>query len=243
MRSILRHGPGAQLVCFGVVDTHIHVLLCGARTDAGEAMRRIELACHRLLHLTRRFQGARIRPIENQRHLNNTLHYILRQPQHHEVALDEVSEGSAIHDLLGLRVPGLALAGALLVELPRVHPESLVQHLGLPAEELAGWDAPLVEAELPWLLDSAAAAFAVRDVLWRSKRFTALRAAMVLAVGSGVPVGRIAEHTGLARSSIWRLRRHSVDPAWIRCVRRQVRLRIALGLRRAEASGIDEMAP
>ncbi len=240
VRSVLRHGQPAGLLCFAVIDTHLHVLLCGRRADAGEAMRRIELACHRLLLLDRRFQGARIRPVEDQLHLTNTVHYILRQPLHHAVAGDGLNEGSAIHDLLGLRVPGLPLPGVLLTELPRMRVAELLPHLGLSSDELTGWDFPLTEAELPWLLDSAAAAFAVRDMLRRSKHCASLRAAMVRAVGDEVATGRIAAHTGLARSSICRLRARPVDAAWVRCVRRQVRLRIAVTLRRdAEPLGMS----
>jgi len=240
VRSILRHGARARLICFAVVDTHLHVLLCGSREHAGEAMRRIELACHRLLLLDRRFQGARIRPVENQRHLNNTLHYILRQPRHHGVGVDDVNEGSAMHDLLGLRVPGLWLPGALLTELPRVRAEDLIPSFGLSREEMAGWDSPLVDSELSWLLDATGAAFAVADVLRRSKHFTALRAAMIQSVDQRLGLERVAAATGLHPSTVWRLRQRPVARAWVLCVRRQVRLRIALALRRAEADAARE---
>jgi len=240
VRAILRHGLPAGLIAYAVVDTHLHALFVGERREVGEAMRRMELACHRLLGLRNRFDGARILPIRDQRHLRNVLPYVLRQVERHELLTDALQEGSAIHDLLGLRPVGAGLPRALLAELPRIVLDSLWRQLGVEPEEVSGWDAPLVEADLPYLEEATLAAFASSSIRSRSRQHRRALGAMVQAA-AGLSAPRVGRAVGLAHTTVTRLQRQSVPPAWVAAIRRQVRLRRRL----AEGAhvGSDRLSP
>ena len=231
--AILKHGRRAGLIAYAVVDTHMHCVFVCERGLAGEAMRRIELSCHRRLGLGQRFDGARIRPIRDQGHLRNVIPYVLNQVRRHELQTDSLQEGSALHDLLGLRVPGLGLPDALQAELPRVVLPSLWRQLGVEPELTEDWARGLDPAELPHLREAAQAAFALRFIGGRGHPL--VRAAMVQAAGTH-SIRVTARAAGVARSTIARLRAMHVPTSWIHAIRRQVRLR-------CRAKRLREQAP
>lgn len=224
VRAILKHGPRAGLIAFCVVDTHLHVLFVGKRAVVGEAMRRIELSCHRRLNLEHRFDGARILPVRDQHHLRNVVPYVLNQLARHDVLTDPLQEGSALHDLLGLRVPGAHLAGALQAEQPRLVIERMWTNLGVQPADVASWVRPLEEEELPLVVEATRSAFALARVRRRGHVHRLVRAAMVQAA-AGHSARSIERSIGLGHTTVRGLRKELVPLSWIEAIRRQVRLR------------------
>jgi hypothetical protein len=237
VRAILKHGPPAGLIAYCVVDTHLHALFVGKRVAVGEAMRRIELSCHRRLNLEHRFDGARILPVRDQRHLRNVVPYILNQLARHEVLTDPLQEGSALHDLLGLRVPGAHLAGALQAEQPRLVIDRMWTSLGLQPEEVTTWTRALKLEELAFVAEATRAAFAIGRVRRRGNGHRLVRAAMVQA-GAGHSARTIAGWVGLSYSTVSALLKRDAPRAWVDAIRRQVRLRAW-----AASRGAGEGAP
>jgi len=229
IRAVLRHGRPAGLIAYCVVDTHLHAVFVGDRVRIGEAMRRLEIACHQLLKLRRRFEGARIRPVRDQAHLRSTVDYVLRQLDRHAIRTDALGESSSVHDLLGARVPGLFLVDRLLEELPRGNvgdPWRLVGASGALAEV---WDDPLEAHELHTLPEATCRAFALRGLRGRSRERTRARAAMVQAASPRLGATAIARELGLSRGAVLHLRRVDVPDSWILAVRRQARLGLRAG--------------
>ena len=238
--AVLRHGAPAGLIAHCVVDTHLHALFVGDRVRVGEAMRRIELACHQLLPLEQRFEGARIRPVRDQHHLRYSVGYVLRQLDRHEIRVDRLGEGSAAHDLLGARVPGLSLGRRLLEELPRGDIGDLWRLVGATPELGSRWDRPVADSELAELREATLRAFALATLRRRSRRLTMVRAAMVQAAAPEIGSTALARAIGLSRGAVINLRRQVVPDSWIRAVRRQVHLGLSAG--RALAGGPPEAA-
>lgn len=224
MRAVLKHGPRAGLIAFCVVDTHLHAVFAGDRVAVGEAMRRIELSCHRRLRLRHRFEGARILPVRDQGHLRNVVPYVLGQIERHGVLTDPHQEGSGLHDLLGLRPPGANLARALREEQPRLVIETMWSALGVLPAEVATWGRPLGVHELPGLLDATLAAFAIDRVRRRGRGHRLVKAAMVQAA-AGFSARAIAKVAGICRTTVSGLLLEPVPRSWIEAIRRQVRLR------------------
>lgn len=226
IRAILQHGLPAGLIAFCVVDTHLHALFVGDRGDVGEAMRRIELSCHRRLGLRHRFDGARIRPVRDQRHLRSVIPYILDQVVRHELVTDPLQEGSSLHDLLGLRVPGGKLARGFTAEQPRIVVTEYAEKLGVTPQQWATWGEPLAAEDLKYLLDATCAAFAIRSVRPRLAVHRPVRAAMVQAAGRH-SARAIARATGLSHQTVRRLLEVPVPDGWLFAIRGQVWLRRA----------------
>ncbi len=225
VRAILKHGPPGGLIAFCVVDTHMHALFAGKRIVVGEAMRRIELSCHRRLKLEHRFDGARVLPVRDQSHLRNVVPYILNQVARHAVLTDPLQEGSALHDLLGLRVPGAHLAGALQAEQPRLAIERMWTSFGLQPADVEAWNRPLEQEELRFVNEATRAAFAIGRVRRRGHVHRLVRAAMAQAA-DGHSARAIERTIGLSNTTVRGLRKERVPRAWIDAIRRQVRLRV-----------------
>ena len=222
------------LVVFAVVDNHMHLLLHGPREEVGETMRRLELSFHHHLPIPRPFERARFRRVADRDHLWRAVPYILKQIDRHGVRTDPLWEGSALHDLLGLRVPGRALHRRLLRHLPRLREGTLLGWLDVGAELAAVWDEPVDGERLGLLADAAAAAFALPNLCAGGRAPAAIRAACQ-ATGAKVNVAAIARALGVGRRTVFRARRAEVPAASIRAVRRQVWLRVAL--RRSRRAG------
>jgi len=224
VRAILRNGRRAGLIAFAVVDTHLHALFVGERAEVGEAMRCIELSCHRRLGLRNRFDGARILPVRDQHHLRNVVPYILDQVKRHDLWTDPLQEGSALQDLLGLRPIGAFLSPTLQADLPRLSLPSLWRRLGVEPEEAFAWAAPLGTADLPYLQEAALAAFAAQTTTGRSRHQRRVRAAMAHAA-AGLSARKVGRAVGVTHSTVARLWNEPVPVSWVEAIRRQVRLR------------------
>lgn len=239
--AILRHGLPAGLLAFCVADTHFHALFVGDRERIGEAMRRIEIASHRMLPLEQRYEGARIRPVRDQSHLRYSVGYVLRQLDRHELKNDRLAVSSSVHDLLGLRVPGVVLASRLDAELPRGLGVELWSLLGASSELGRIWDRPVDLQDLDRLEEATLRAFSLRTLERRSRKFTRVRAALVQSVDPVVGPTAIARATGLSRGAVINLRKVTVPEHWKLAVRRQVWLSRYAG--RSLAGGPAELPP
>ncbi len=205
------------ILVWRVVDTHVHVLGRLGPAQVVELTRRLRL------YFARAHPGVPLRlasetPIRNQWHLVETFGYILRQDQHHAVLGDPYQEGSAVSDLLGLRVIGAVLAPRVREQLPRVRRDDLLPHLGLTALTEA--------ADLAHLAEATCAAFALPDLCGNDSDVVAARAAAVHAV-EGAHAKDIATALGLCTRAVYRLRTRAVPEASSRAVRLQMGLRVA----------------
>lgn len=171
------------------------------------------------LGLRARFERARIRPLQDQRHAYNTFHYTHRQDARHDLALDLHREATSLPDLLGLRVLGTSLAARVRAYLPRVRRDDLLTHF----PEGTFDDGAAIDLDV--LPDAAAAALALPDLDVRSVDAARARRAAVHAAGPEVPSTVLAERLGVCVRAVQASRRHPVDPTLVRAVRLQAALR------------------
>ena len=220
-RAILRIGPDHQLLVFRVVDTHLHAELACDRASAGLFALRLEQSIQGLLRPGVPFAPARIRPIEDQWHLQDTFHYVLRQEKRHGIVADPLFDASNLPDLLGARVVGARGIPLVKALLPRVRQRDLLAHLG-PVE------LEVPEVRLDLLAEAAAAALALPDLSGRRADAVAARRAAVHVAADSQTRRQTAALLGLPVDTVKRLRAQPVDPALLRAVRRQIALRAQL---------------
>lgn len=217
-RSVLTVARPFDLLGFRCADTHGHLELLGDEAAAREATRRVLIGLQRSLDLPVPFARPWFEPIHDQRHLRNTLHYLLRQADHHGFGHDPFHEASSLPDLLGLRPLGVWTAALVRARLPRVTRGMLLEHLG--AADLD--DRPLAP---DGLADAAAAAIAAPDLRGRSRAAHTARVAAVEVGCRLVPADQVAELLSCTGRSIRRLARQEADPALVRAIEGQLRLR------------------
>ncbi|MDP2309520.1 MAG: hypothetical protein Q8P18_26090 [Pseudomonadota bacterium] len=213
-----RLGGDFPLLAWRVVDTHLHVLGLFDGAEVDEFARRLRI------HLTTLHAGiplllSRRIPVQNQWHLAEAFGYVLRQDQHHGVGSDPLQEGSAVLDLLGMRVLRSPLAARVREHLPRVRREHLLEHLGVPLLE-----ACLVPEHL---YEATTAAFAVPTLEPRTVAVVTARAAAVQAAHAELGTAGVAGVLLLASRTVRRLASVDVAPEALRAVRLQMALRAA----------------
>jgi hypothetical protein len=214
VRAVLRVAEPAGLLAFAFADTHLHLVVLCSRPDAGQVARRLALSLGRLLGL--RFAPARIRPVQDQRHLGSLLHYVLRQAQHHGLASDAHREGSAVHELVGTRRLKHGMPGRMRERLPRVDREQVRAHLPAAGDE---------RIDLALLAESAAAAFALPDLAGRGRAQHEARRAAVHAAKGVVTTAALAAALGLEARSVRRLATEACPTGDARAVRLQMGMR------------------
>lgn len=211
-----------RLLCFRVVDTHVHVLASGERASLGRRVQNLESALRQALG-TVAFEPARFRPVATQRHLHAAMPYVLRQTARHGASLDPEHDGSILPDLLGLRVLPTEVVPHVTMFFPRLEAATLRAWGEL--EELAGF-AP----DSRFLADAAAAALALPDLRSNTPATCLARRAAVHALP--LTSGETARLLDIDVCSVSRLRNRPVPPALVRAVELQVRLRTATSARR-----------
>jgi len=134
--SALAWTGGPRLLMFSLVDDHAHLALVGDR---------LGLLVRDLRWVVRRFRPdlqldpAHVKPVESRSHLNWLLHYMLRQPEKHELAgvHPALFSGSCFQDLVGVRLlPGFD-PKRLHAELPRLSLRDFFPDVGLVADPIA----------------------------------------------------------------------------------------------------------
>lgn len=224
---ILRAGVDARLVAFRVVDTHVHALLAVSRPEAGRFATRALGSLVQALDLPVRFEPARLRPVEDQRHLRNAFDYVLRNHRHHDVAGDPWHDASCLPDLLGLRTVGAHAIPVVRALLPRVTRADLLAHLGVREFGLG-------PASAEHLAASALAASGARSLSGRSAESVAAR---VAAAHTGLAAGETAAALGTTSRSIHRLRALPPDRALVAAILRQC------AWRAATPAPVDDFSP
>ena len=130
-RLFLRLGRRADLLTFGIADTHMHAVLACERPAAGRFVHDLEVALRHHLELPVPFAAARFTPVETWQHLRNTLRYVFGQDDHHGLGRDPFREGTNLCDLLGARTAGAWTSRRFEELLPRIGRDHLLGYLPL----------------------------------------------------------------------------------------------------------------
>ncbi len=213
-----RFGRAGGLLVFRVADTHIHLVAVGARATVTRMVRAVELGLRADLSLTVRWDQARYVPIRDQHHLERAFHYALRNEARHGLQMDVLQDGSALADLLGLRISALYLPERVRRVLPRVTRADLLSHLGVDT---------LVPSELPVdLLDAAMAALGHTELgghQGKRARIAAVHAC------PGTSAAALAHPLGVTERTVQRYRSLVAEPLAVRAVQLQLGLRLNRG--------------
>jgi len=219
-RVVLEQAREAGLLAFNSPDTHGHLLLVTDRATAGDVVRDVEDALQKRLDLGGPFDRARLQPVEDQRHLRNAFHYVLRQQERHGVCPDPSREASNLGDLLGLRPLGAWTTANVRRWLPRVDRGALLKHLG--QEDLV--PVPWVE-DLDLLTQATLAAAALPKLAGRSVEVVRARAAAARVAAPSLPRPALAAALGTSVRSLHRAARRSPPEALVRAIRLQAFVR------------------
>jgi DNA-binding transcriptional ArsR family regulator len=215
--------PGGEgdpgLLAFSVPDTHMHLLLACDRKRAGIFANHLlgGLVCS--LGLEDGFDRAWLGPVKDQGHLRSTVHYILRQHQHHETEQDPFREASNLPDLLGMRTLGAYTAGPVRRLLPRLRRSGLSSYMGGPCQ--AG-------SHPQFLADATAAVVGAESVQARGQAVWEARvAAAHWAHGRGLSLDWIAQHLRISPRTVRRHLKRKPEGELLRGIGLQVGLREA----------------
>ena len=222
-RIVLERGQRYGLLAFGFADNHLHSLLVCDRRQAGRFAQVVETSLHKRLRLEVPFSPFFPEPVRRQGHLYNTFRYCIRQDTIHQLHRDPFRDGTNLPSLLGLRVVGAWNTSVVRAHLPRIgRPELLELAAGFDA-----LDTPPAEPRWGLLADAATAAAMVPRLDARSLDAAHARRAAVHLAADRVRPRTLAEHIGASRTSVWRLRQQTTDPALVSAVDLQLRLRSA----------------
>jgi hypothetical protein len=216
-RTVHRLGRDRGLFVFNVADTHGHLGVVCDRATAGRLAHDLEAALGAALGLAGGFAPARLSPLRDIWHRENAFFYILRQQAHHGLAADPFHDGSALPDLLGLRVGAAWLPARVRALLPRVDRDRLLAVLGHAALEPGASAAGLA---------AAATAAGCDDLHRKSPTAMAAKvAAVAVGRGLGLTTGPVAMLLGLDPRTVRRLARLPADPDLVRAIMLQLGLR------------------
>jgi len=233
-RTILQRSQPFDLLAFGAVDTHLHLMPAEQMERSVELCRRIAISWRLMDPDGPRLVTLPPKPIKDQWHLQNTFNYILDQEPRHGCEVDLFHEASVLPDLLGLRVMGTQVLQNVRQLLPRVQRSQLLARLGP------------VDLERPFtslasLGDAAAAAAVLPDLEGKDDDRRLARLAAIQVAGPHLSSREIAELIGLKKRRVDQLqqelkRGRPVDKALARAVELQLRLRsgMAQWLERAQ---------
>ena len=217
-RAVLRVGGSHRMFVFNAADTHLHVGLLSDRGSAGRFSQSVKLALASALELPVPFELPRMVPIRDRRHLENLLHYVSRNHDHHGVQHDPLRDASNLPDLLGLRVIGASTAHLVSEVLPSVRAAHLERHLpvgrlGVPTT----WDP---------LLDAAAASVGRAELRSNEPEVRDARGAAVrVALRLGASRKEVGEILGVSARSVRRYARADGRPDLERAIQGQLALR------------------
>jgi hypothetical protein len=205
-----------ELLACRWVDTHGHLEIMGSREEAGEAVRRVEIALQRALQPGAPFVRAYIKAMLDLAHVKSTFVYVLGQQQHHGVLVDPFHDASNGPDLVGARTIGARTAAIVRKHLTRVRRHHILEWLGMEDPETA--------APSPFgLAEAGAAAIGVESLEGASAEVREARRAIVHF--AELPVAMLAEALGVSVRTVHRLRAEKPDKAMLRAVRQQLAMR------------------
>ena len=222
-RTFIETGDLFGLLGFRVVDSHAHAVVACPRSEAGEFARRVEIALRARLGIGCAFDPARLKPVLDQWHLENTIRYILDQERHHGISLDPAHDGSSLPDLCRWRVVAESLAERVRTLVPR-----LAVTLPLSSAELQA------TAPVPSLLTEAAAAAFALPVLDGSSPLACIARRAAVRVGEAERIRRsvVADLLRISRRRAEQIAAGpQPEPRMVYAVRAQLRFRSALATR------------
>ncbi len=214
-RAVLDKGREANLLAYGLPDTHLHVCAACSRKEAGELSRALTCSLSRRLTLKSSFSPPRFKDIDDASHLRNTFDYVLRQDEHHGVDCDPMREATNLPDLISLRICGAYTRANVHRFLPRVALEWLLHLFGL--KQLGLRDDPLDKVVLATLL-----AAGLRDLEGSSDEVRRARRAAIEVFGDRLPPGEVARRVGTGRRNLYVVRGQTADPELVVAIRRQL---------------------
>lgn len=219
-RVVLDQGRAHDLYVFGYPDTHLHLAARCDRLQAGRLAHNVGVSLKRRLRLPVGFSQYPPKPIEDNRHLANTIRYILRQSEHHGLDNDPGREGCSVPDLLGMRTIGQYTARNVQRWLPRLKRAELLEMLAVASLEPS--DEPL-HAIIP----AALAAGCRNDLKGSDRAMVALRRAVVSIVGERLSTPALADMLAVSDRSIYWLRKQPLDQDLVTAIRLQLGLALA----------------
>lgn len=228
-RTVLGAGRDSCLLSFRSADTHLHLAAGCSRARAGQLVRVISSSLRRRLELPVGFTHPHFQPIRDQRHLDSSFWYDLRQDERHEIDIDPLAEASNLPDLLGLRLIGRYTVGNVSRLLPRVRPEALAHRLGVSIEDLLR--GPISPRSMEQLADAAAASVAVPVLQGRDADVAEARRAAVHLLDGRLPRVHLARLLGTTSRHVRRMRVQPANPLLVEAIARQLRLRTAMNER------------
>jgi len=220
-RSALERDPDFGLLAFRAADNHLHSLLACGASDAAEYARRVEISTQLALGLESPYAPARVRPVEDQRHLWSAFWYILDQDKRHGLVGDPFSEASNLPDLLDFRGLGSFTRDHVRVHLPRVSEAQVLER----RPEFKVEQAPLHAGDASRLADAAAAALALPHLRGNQPESVVARAAAVTVGRTFLRPTDVCRALGLASTSEARLAARPEAPDLERWIEAQLRLR------------------
>lgn len=220
-RVVLGQGETRGLIAFGAADNHLHAQLATDRATAGAFALYVATSLRWQLALGAPFEPARVRPLTDQSHAYNTFRYVQRQDAHHAVNRDPTREATSLPDLLGLRVLPTTIASRVRAHLPRVTPAVLAELFPSCAGDVSGPDAPLAAD----LVEAAKAAFALPHLRGHGGIVGRARSATVHAGGASISARDLRDALGVSLRTVYTLRAEPADPATVRAVLLQARIR------------------
>lgn len=224
-RVLHEQGAPRGLLAFDSARNHLHALLASLHGEAGAFCRYVETALVWQLRLGARFERARIRPLQDQRHAQNAFQYVLRQDERHAITFDPTREGSSLPDFFGLRA--LPTSSAIIANarsaLPHLERDDILPCFRALAPALAALDAGTQPA-LDRLAAAATAAFALPDLRGRTADAARARRAAVHAAGPDVSIHDLSDALHLQRRAIKTLQALPIVATDVRAVRGQAAL-------------------
>ena len=223
---------------FRVVGAHVHVVIDVDRRTAGQFAKIAEGVMRRKLAIPVPFGPAKIKPVASAAHLASLVPYVLRQTDRHDVQFDEEQEGSALPDLLAMRLIEPDLRRRLAALVPNLA-HHLTRALPVPVEAFHAARPTLTPSAV---LEATAAALAL-PTLTPTRELDSLRARAVV-ITLLRPLLTCAELGRLLQVHLRTIHRaEPAEPALLHAVQRQLQLRAALAQRCSVPLGLPRRAP
>lgn len=214
-RVVVHQGRNDGLLAFSLPDTHLHLEVLCAEIAANRLCQRIGSSLQQRLSLSTPFVTYPHEPIRDQRHLNNTFHYILTQHERHGLDAAEIREATNLPDLAGLRTLGAYTRDNMRRHLPRVRDDMLLAWGALTnIRPVSGPPDALVQATL--------AATALPNLAGRAPAVVEARCTLLEVLGDQLQRTDAARLLGISERHVYRIRRRPAEPALVHAIRLQL---------------------
>jgi hypothetical protein len=218
-RVLVRVGEAHDILAFRAAGDHLHVLAVAG--DPGRAAQAIGSALTQALCLPIGMLPAHAEPLRDRRHFESAFRYVLRNADKHGRTDDPMGDGSAVQELLGLRIGGSGIIQRVRGMLPGIDRAALLEALGV--------DALVEDLQSEWLADAAAGAVGFPS-LRAPPRLLRRAAAAAARVARALPSAEVAALLGMTARSVQRARALPPEPLLDRAIGLRMGLRRVLGV-------------